>query len=368
MALTRSVAARRDAIRGTAPVEVRKATAAEYLRPGVLPGGVTPLVTGTAGMAYSVGAAGFVTSRGTADGYHLFTNDAPETVGTTGVGSTVPAAPSTGLKRIDIIWVRHPAAGENADGTSQPVFGVTSGTAASAPQPPTIPVGALELARNEMSAGVGSTAASGNVITQRAPFTAVRGATVLVRNQAEMEALNPLVAGAGVLSVWRDDLKVSMENFGTGWLRPPMPEDPTAFMYYRNAAFSVGTGVTVVDFDTAQGVAPTVGSISGGVWTCGATGMYQVSARAGFVSNAAAFDAAITLQISFDGGASWLDLYLGDAVTAAGISGNRQLGISFARLIPASSGNKFRVQITHSGASTAGVPGYQHTWITGHRI
>ena len=226
--------------RGTTPVEVRKGIAAQYIRPGVLPGGATPLVTGTSGMAYSVGAAPFVTSRGAADGYHLFTNDGTVTIGTTGVGSTVPAAPSTGLKRIDIMWVLHPSAGENADTTSQPVFGVSSGTAASTPVAPTIPTGALELARNEMSAGVTSTAASGNSITQTAPYTAVKGGVVPVRNLAEQEAIGLLSSNASPILVERMDTGALLLGNSGGWTQVAGPPEVGTITFGGNGYAPMG--------------------------------------------------------------------------------------------------------------------------------
>lgn len=255
MALTRSIGARQDATRGTAPVEVRKGIAAQYIRPGVLPGGATPLVTGTSGMAYSVGAAGFVTSRGVADGYHLFTNDGAVTVGTTGVGSTVPAAPSTGLKRIDIMWVRHPSAGENADTTSQPVFGVSSGTAASTPVAPTIPTGALELARNEMSAGVTSTAASGNVITQTAPYTAVKGGVVPVRSLAEQEAIGLLSSNAHPILVERMDTGAILLGNSGGWTQVAGPPEVATIAFGGNGYAPMGPPLHPARVEKASGQA-----------------------------------------------------------------------------------------------------------------
>ena len=75
MALFRSMGARKDATRGTAPIEVRKGLANLFSGAGVLQGADSTLVAGTAGWAYSVGKAGFVTTRGTSDGVHLFGND-----------------------------------------------------------------------------------------------------------------------------------------------------------------------------------------------------------------------------------------------------------------------------------------------------
>ena len=196
MALWRSKGARKDAVRGTAPIEVRKSDALLVTGVGVLPGAASPLVTGTSGWAYQVGAAGFATSRGPSDGVHLFGNDGPVTVGATGAGSTVPVAPGAGLSRIDIIWVRHPAAGENADTTSEPVFGVSSGTAASSPVAPTIPAGALELGRNTMTSAATSTASGGNSITQSAPAALLRG------QQFPARSIRPADATLGITD-WR---------------------------------------------------------------------------------------------------------------------------------------------------------------------
>lgn len=168
MALFRSMGARKDAVRGTTPLEVRKGLANLFTGPGVLPGATSPLVVGTGSWAYQVRAAGFVTTRGTADGTHFFGND-----GATNVATTVK--PGAGLSRIDIIWVRHPSATENGETTSEPEFGVTQGTPASVPVAPTIPIGALELARNTMTSAATSTASAGNTITQTAARAGLRG-------------------------------------------------------------------------------------------------------------------------------------------------------------------------------------------------
>ena len=179
MALWRGIGARKDATRGTSPIEVRKALAALFATTGVLPGGATPLVWGSSTWTYGVGIADFVTSRGASDGDQLYGNDGAVNVGTTGVGSTVPIAPGAGLQRIDIIWTRHPTNLENADTSSEPLFGVASGTAASSsPVAPVIPAGAIELGRNLMTSAATSTASAGNTITQSAPVAALRVKTL----------------------------------------------------------------------------------------------------------------------------------------------------------------------------------------------
>jgi len=169
MALYRSIgAALEDDNSGTNPIDVRKDLGGLFIRAGVLPGGTTPLVTGTAGWAYNLGAASWVTQTATGDGYHLWGNDGAVTVGTSGVGGTVPAAPGSGLSRIDILWIRHPSNGENGDTTSAPAAGVTCGTATSSPTAPAIPAGAFELARNTMTSAATTTVSTGNTITQTA--------------------------------------------------------------------------------------------------------------------------------------------------------------------------------------------------------
>lgn len=203
MALWRSKGARKDAVRGTNAIEVRKSDATLFTGPGVLPGAASPLVAGTSGWAYLVGAAGFVTSRGASDGVHWFGNDGAVSVGATGAGSTVPVAPGAGLQRIDVIWVRHPAAGENSDTSSEPVFGVTSGTPAPSPTAPPIPPGALELARNTMTSSATSTASAGNSITQSAARTWLAAAPAGV--PAAVSATDPGTESSG--TAWaRDDV------------------------------------------------------------------------------------------------------------------------------------------------------------------
>jgi len=194
MALTRSAGARKDTVRGTVPIEVRKAAASRWSTTGVVAGGASPLVVGTAGFAYSVGAAGFVTSRGVSDGVHEFTNDGALSV-------TCPAAPGSGLSRIDIVYVIHPAAGENGDTTSQPILGVSSGTAASSsPSVPTIPTGALELARNTMTSAATTTASAGNTIAQTAVTANLRVPAAAVTSDSG-KVVNQSTNSTGYISV-----------------------------------------------------------------------------------------------------------------------------------------------------------------------
>lgn len=148
-------------------------------RVGLLPGNYSPIVTGTSGMAYSVGAFQGVTSRSGA-GAEFVANDGAVSVATT-------AAPGAN-SRIDVIWVRSLYT-TYADGSSDPVFGVTQGTAAASPTKPSIPAGALELATAVVLSTTTQTSTA--IITQTAQYTAMAGGVVSLRNQAEQTAWSP---------------------------------------------------------------------------------------------------------------------------------------------------------------------------------
>lgn len=221
MTLFRGLGARKDATRGTTPIEVRKVLAGLFspvggigARSGILPGADSPLVTGNATWAYNVGLFHAYVSRSAADGGQVYGNDGSALIGATGVGTTVPIAPASGLQRIDIIWTRHPTNTENADTASEPLFGVASGAEASTAVAPSIPTGAIELGRNLMTSAATSTVSAGNTITQTALYTALRGAPILVRNQTERDALG-LYDG---LSVYRLDTHVTEIYASTAWV------------------------------------------------------------------------------------------------------------------------------------------------------
>jgi len=191
MALTRSIGAYDDGTPlapgiGTTPLDTRQSLSALWASAGVVTGGPSPLVTGTAGFAYSVaGPVPFVTTRGPSDGFQMFTNDGATSV-------TCPGAPGSGLQRIDILWVRHPTNAENSDTSSMPIFGVASGTAvSSSPGAPSIPTGALELARNTMTSAATSTASAGNTISQTAAVAVLRGSGNPTLQTASISAHGP---------------------------------------------------------------------------------------------------------------------------------------------------------------------------------
>ena len=217
MALYRSIgAALEDDNSGTTTLDVRKDLTGLFPRAGVLPGGASPLVTGyTGAFVYLLLAESWVTQTATGDGYHLWGNDGYVTVGTSGVGGTVPAAPGSGLSRIDRIWILHPSTDTGA-ANSTPVAGVTCGTAASSPTAPAIPAGAFELARNTMTSAATSCVSTGNTITQTASYTSAAGAPTPVRTQAERDGLTAYDG----LSVYRLDTHQIEVYDGTTWSNP----------------------------------------------------------------------------------------------------------------------------------------------------
>lgn len=215
---------------GAQPLDTRLALAALIagggaglaVRPGVFAGAPVALVVGTDGWAYRLRSAHFATSRSAHDGAHIFANDGDQDAAT-------DAAPGTpGASRIDILYVVQPSNTENGDTTSTPVFGVAIGDASTGvPNPPAIPAGAMELARNTMTSAATSTSSAGNTITQTWQYTALRGAPIPVRNAAERDELNPLVSATNHLEVDRLDTGQLERNTGTGWsvLDPAMIHD-----------------------------------------------------------------------------------------------------------------------------------------------
>lgn len=125
---------------------------------GVLADGQGPVVTGAAGMSYSVRKHVAVTKASEANGPVLVPND-----GTVSV-STDPAPGSN--SRIDVVyvWQRLVSGDGGSETTVAPVIDVAKGAASATPAVPAIPTGALELARATVPSG--TTATSGLTFTQ----------------------------------------------------------------------------------------------------------------------------------------------------------------------------------------------------------
>ncbi|TLF33223.1 hypothetical protein [Microbacterium sp. 5K110] len=195
-------------------------SAAGVSRVGVVPFSTDPIVTGTAdlGMTYQIAPFVAVTARNSA-GVEWVANDAITTVATT-------AAPGSN-SRIDVIWVRclFPLA---SDTGTAPLFGVTQGVANASPSKPSIPAGALELATAVVTSGDLTTQTV--VITQTAPFTAMAGGTVWLRNQAEMDAWTP----ADGATAYRLDLDVLAVRENGIWAFEETRTVPYAESFYAD--------------------------------------------------------------------------------------------------------------------------------------
>lgn len=156
-------------------------TAPGVVLPGVFYAGVDTLVTGTAGMAYSVAAYRCVTTRGASGGAILGGNDGPLSVSTT-------AAPGSN-SRIDLIvhWQRE----FQIDGTnSAPQIFVVQGTAGAVPVAPSLSAypGAIELARATVNTGATATNGGGVTITQTFPMTCAVGGVPRFRSTTDRDA------------------------------------------------------------------------------------------------------------------------------------------------------------------------------------
>lgn len=166
---------------GTTEVEARLADAGLFAengpgipRSGLLNPGTPNVVTGTGTMNYAIAPCKPVLNRVTNEGVYRWSIDAATTVPTT-------AAPGSN-SRIDIIWTKQNDQSKG-DADNLAIVGCSQGVAAPVPSAPTIPVGALELARATVPALVTGTSSAS--ITQTFQYTALRGAPVPVRNDAE---------------------------------------------------------------------------------------------------------------------------------------------------------------------------------------
>lgn len=233
-------------------------SAAGVPRLGVIPVHTSPLVTGTAGMAYSVAAFYGVSSRN-GTGIELVANDGPASVAT-------DAAPGSN-SRIDVIWwrCRFGLYSDSLPYTAE--FGVTKGTAALTPTKPSIPSGASELA----TAVVLSTtvATSTAVITQTFAYTAPEGGVVLLRNQTEHDAWVPHEGSRG----YRLDTQRGYEYMGAtiGWVH--VSGKPEIGTLTPNAAGGISAGTPAPRVFNQGGRIFSEGAFSAGsqTWTSGTT-------------------------------------------------------------------------------------------------
>ena len=186
---------------------VTKTTTPLVIRPGLFYSGSSTIVSGTAGMAYSVAAYQIVTQRSASAGVVFGGNDGALSVATT-------AAPGSN-SRIDIVyhWHREFA----LDGVdSNPVIGVAQGTAAASPTAPSLAAfpGAIELARITIAAGVTATN-SGPTITQAAPFTSSDTGKVPFRTTTEMNLWTTALTDQLALDL---SSQITYRRSGSAWV------------------------------------------------------------------------------------------------------------------------------------------------------
>lgn len=107
----------------------------------------------------------------------------------------LPAAPSAN-SRIDVVYMKqNETRSPMSDSSDYPTFGVAKGVAAATPVAPSVPAGALALARVLLPAGVSNTAAAGVVITQTYVGAALKGDKLLVQNSSQRDALTHVPEG-----------------------------------------------------------------------------------------------------------------------------------------------------------------------------
>jgi len=190
-------------------------TGSQTIRTGLVWGGVSNIVTGTAGMSYSVAPYQCVTQRSGAAGAVPGGNDGTVSVATT-------AAPGSN-SRWDVVYHWHRE--YSLDGVdSNPVIGVIQGTAAASPTVPSLAAfpGAIELSRILVPTGVTATN-SGTTITQSAPFTAMAGGVIPFRNSTERDAGTFLEGQLG----WLIDTDQMQYYSGAAWISFLKPQAVT---------------------------------------------------------------------------------------------------------------------------------------------
>lgn len=248
--------------------QVAKASATT-IRAGLFWPGTGTIVSGTANMSYDVIAFTGVTQRSASAGAVFGGND-----GTLNVVTT--AAPGSN-SRYDVVywWNRE----FSLDGTdSNPVIGVVQGTAAASPTVPSLAAypGAIELARILVPSGVTATN-SGTTITQKAPFTAMAGGTVVVRNSTERDA-GTWLEGQKVYDIATD---IEWTYDGSAWDAPAgsfvgravrTSATPTiASADYSNLSTTANWSTTATDGQVKNFAAYSDG------WTIPYAGTYEVS-------------------------------------------------------------------------------------------
>lgn len=195
------------------------------VRAGAMYGPSALNVTGTSGMSYSVAGGHLVVDRGSSVGPYLGAIDGATTVSTT-------AAPGSGSRYDLICYQTHDA--EQGDGDNAASLVVVQGTASGSPSIPSAPTGAVAIATALVPSGTTRTD-TGVTINKVIPYTAARGAPVMVRNQTERDALTKY---AGLMA-YRLDTELMNVTDGSTW-----DNFGAVTVYGQSAPLKIKTGST----------------------------------------------------------------------------------------------------------------------------
>lgn len=299
-------------------------------RAGVLPSGYGAVVTGTSGMSYNVAAFNAVTVR-SGNAAEFVSNDAVVSVATT-------AAPGAN-SRIDVIWVRSLFT-TYADGSSDPVIGVTQGTASASPTKPSIPAGALELATAVILSTTTQTSTA--VITQTHPYTAMEGGVVALRSQTEQDAWTPPDGSAA----YRIDTQSVLTRRDGAWV-VGAPTIALAAGAARTATGSINVELWSVP-STGESVATpgwfTYDASTGDI-TCVRAGRYEIEARVAVAASTSSPQPAVAIYIIRNGSST--DILTQEAIeTHTAFSKMAKLSIASISL---AAGAKLRVWVPTGG-------------------
>lgn len=184
------------------------------VRSGIVPGPGDPLKVSQAsplGMSVMVNPGVLEVYRtGAAKSLYAPTNDAVATL-------PLAAAP-TANSRWDLAVMGQRDA-EAGDANNNPILTVLTGVAQAIPTKPYDQLEAGAIALAEIGPITTSTTQiTDAMITNVAPYTAVRGAPVRVRNQTERDALTSIASASNPITVERLDTGTLERNAGSGWV------------------------------------------------------------------------------------------------------------------------------------------------------
>lgn len=235
-------------------------SAAGVLRKGLLPVATTSLVTGTATMNVAVGAFVAVLDR---NGAVFVPNDGS-------VNVLLSSAPASG-SRWSIVYVKQrESEAPFSDGADGPVLDKVESTTSEALARAALPAGALELAVVKVDAGSANTNAVGVTITQTAPFTAMEGGAVVVRNDTELQAWQP---HDGSLAE-RIDNAITYKRVGGAWV----PETVHLSLLKSAAQTSLGSPTDVTFTAAMANKGFTLPTLPAAGFTIPYDGDYEISA------------------------------------------------------------------------------------------